>query len=163
MPTAILAEAYCFCRVTKNLECFELCFLWFLCLNILHRTQIRWPQIFCFSLSLSLYISVIISRFTFCLQVFLQVLFKVFLKFNIFFHFEATIKLKTVLESSQKSTEKCHSCKYKIKCSKSMHPWPLIEVPACWDSVWCSFHPGVSCSSQDQVPSGICCLNILHL
>ena len=98
MPTAILAEAYSFCRVTKNLECFKLCFLWFLCLNILHRTQIRWSQIFCFSLSLYIYISVIISRFTFCLQVFLQVLFKVFLKIHIFFHFGATIKLKTVLE-----------------------------------------------------------------
>ena len=40
MPTAILAEAYCFRRVLKNLACFEKCFLCFLCLKILHRTQI---------------------------------------------------------------------------------------------------------------------------
>ena len=25
MPTAILAVAYCFCRVLKNLACFEMC------------------------------------------------------------------------------------------------------------------------------------------
>ena len=41
MPTAILAEAYCFSRVTKNLLTYKRCFLWFLCLKILHRTQIR--------------------------------------------------------------------------------------------------------------------------
>ena len=42
----------------KNLACFKLWFLGFLCLKILHRTQIHWPQIFCLylSLSLSLYI-----------------------------------------------------------------------------------------------------------
>ena len=40
MPTAILAEAYCFRRVLKNLACFEKSFLCFSCLKILHRTQI---------------------------------------------------------------------------------------------------------------------------
>ena len=25
MPTAILAEAYCFCRLLKNLACFKIC------------------------------------------------------------------------------------------------------------------------------------------
>ena len=52
MPTAILAEAYCFTRVPKNLSSAKICFLRFLCLKILHRTQIRWPQKLCFSLSL---------------------------------------------------------------------------------------------------------------
>ena len=41
MPTAILAEAYCFTRVPKNLTWSEICFLGFLCLKILHRTQIH--------------------------------------------------------------------------------------------------------------------------
>ena len=41
MPTAILAEAYCFTRVPKNLSSSEICFLGFLCLKILHRTQIH--------------------------------------------------------------------------------------------------------------------------
>ena len=62
MPTAILTEAYCFCRVLKNLAFFKMCFLGFLYLKILHRTQIRWPQIFCLYLSVSLYISVMGAR-----------------------------------------------------------------------------------------------------
>ena len=41
MPTAILAEAYCSTRVPKNLSSSEICFLGFLWLKILHRTQIR--------------------------------------------------------------------------------------------------------------------------
>ena len=42
----------------KNLACFKICFWGFLCLKILHRTQIRWPKIFCLYVSFSLYISV---------------------------------------------------------------------------------------------------------
>ena len=41
MPTAILAEAYCFYLVLKKLACLKKCFLWFSRLNILHRTQIH--------------------------------------------------------------------------------------------------------------------------
>ena len=54
MPTAILAEAYCFYHVLKNLECFEKIFSMIFMLPILHRTQIYQPQKFCLYLSLSL-------------------------------------------------------------------------------------------------------------
>ena len=81
-PPAILAEVYCFTLVLKNLECLEWYLLGFLCLKILHRSQIRWPQKFCFSLSLSLslyiYISVIIFTFKLHLQAFVVVYVQVF-------------------------------------------------------------------------------------
>ena len=54
MPTAILAEAYCFYHVLKKLECFKKIFSMFFMLKILHRTQIHQLQKFSFSLSLSL-------------------------------------------------------------------------------------------------------------
>ena len=59
MLTAILAEAYCFYHVLKNLEGFEKIFSMLFMLTILHRTQIHQPQKFCLSLSLYIYISVI--------------------------------------------------------------------------------------------------------
>ena len=103
MPTAILAEAYCFCHVTKNLECFELFFFWwFLCLNILHR-QFWKPFLNAFT-KLNYYHHQL--RFSSSktgqkppiVKFFWRFCSNFCLKIHIFFHFGATIKLKTVLE-----------------------------------------------------------------
>ena len=66
MPTTNLAETYWFTRVPKNLSSLEICFLWFLCLKILHRIELKSinPKIL-FSLSIYIYIFAIILRFKF--------------------------------------------------------------------------------------------------